>query len=164
MLPSKARVVPLAWDVSGGVKGLGEALQGVGFNPLKPTVWLCEGALWAMKDAACKALLALMAELSASQSVLLCDAVNSYHLKADAQKPVMEAWRAWGVRPMTGFDLPEAVFAQGGWSAKVLQLGQEWDVDWGRVGDEFKRFYLKDNVRGGSEDWPREWIINARKT
>ena len=153
LLPSKARVVPLAWDVMGGVKGLGEALQAVGFNPLKPTVWLCEGVLWAMKDAQCKALLSLMAGLSASHSVLLCDAVNSYAVKAEGQRAVMEAWRAWGVRPHgRASTCPRAVFAQCGWSAKVLQLGQEWEVDWGRVDDDFKRFYLKDKRarrRGG---------------
>ena len=127
-------------------------------------MWLCEGALWCTKDAACKALLSFMAGQSASGSTLLCDAVNTCAVKAEGQKAVMEAWRTWGVKVLTGFDLPEAVFAQCGWSAKVQQLGQDWEVDWGRVDDDWKRFYLKDNIRGGSDDWPREWIINAKKT
>ena len=94
-----------------------------------------------------KALGTSLALLSASHFLLLYD-----------------GWMAWGVRPLTGADLPEAVFAQCGWIAKVLQAGQEWEVDWGRVDDEWKRKHLKDSVRGAAEDVAREWMINAYRT
>ena len=170
-LPSKARVVPVAWDPlsltlptpSSSAPTLSAALTAAGFTPSRPTAIICESLLPFLPEASLRRLLSSLASMCGPSSILLTDTVNAQQLRHPSQSAFLQAFAEWGMRPITGFDLPEAVFAGCGWGAKVLQEGQEWEVDWGRVKEETKHFYLKANLRGSTNDWPRTWLIHAKK-
>ena len=167
-LPSKARVLPVAFDLaafaappSRSAADLSELLRASAFDASLPSVVVCEGVLMFLRDSAVRHLIATVSALCPAQSVLLCDLVNGQFLKQQAALPLLAAWERWSQRPVSGYDLPEAVFASAGWSAKVLQEGQEWETSYGRVAEQSKR--LRQQLRGGHNDVARVWIVQAKR-
>ena len=172
-LPSKARTSSLEFDVtnvsaSNSTGALLSTLQSHGFDSSKPAVFVLEHCLRFLRDSAVRSLLGSLASLSASHSLLLCDAVNAQYFKHASMAGLLSTWERWSLRPACGYDLPEAVWMQcGGWAAQVLQYGQRVggvDADYGQVSEEEKQYYLRDNLRGSTNDWPREWVVVARKS
>ena len=170
-LPSKARTIPLEYDVTSVSAATGNALLPLlashGFDSTKPSVFVLEHCLRFLRDSQVRLLLSALASLCTSHSLLLCDTVNQQYFKHQSMAELLATWERWSLRPLCGYDLPEAVWLQCGWAAQVLQYGQRVggvDADYGLIGEEEKEYYLRDNLRGSTNDWPREWVIVARKS
>ena len=171
-LPSKARTIPLEYDVIGVSAQTAGALSPLltehGFDPTKPSVVVLEHCLRFLRDSQVRLLLTTLASLCTSHSLLLCDIVNAQYFKHQSMAELLATWERWSLRPLCGYDLPEAVWMQcGGWAAQVMQYGQRvggLDADYGLIGEEEKEYYLRDNLRGSTNDWPREWVIVSRKS
>ena len=171
-LPSKARTIPLEYDVTAvtttNANALLPLLTSHSFDPTRPTVFVLEHCLRFLRDSQVRLLLATLASLSTSHSLLLCDIVNAQYFKHQSMAGLLSTWERWSLRPLCGYDLPEAVWMQcGGWAAQVMQYGQQVggvDADYGLITSDEKDYYLRDNLRGSTNDWPREWVIVARKS
>ena len=171
-LPSKARTIPLEFDVTSVTAPTANLLLPLltshGFDATKPSVFVLEHCLRFLRDSQVRLLLSTLASLCPSHSLLLCDIVNAQYFKHQSMAELLATWERWSLRPLCGYDLPEAVWMQcGGWAAQVMQYGQRVggvNADYGLIGEEEKEYYLRDNLRGSTNDWPREWVIVSRKS
>lgn len=127
--------LPLACERRGVAADLREdwssPLRAAGFNPGQPTVWLVEGLLMYLTDAAGEALLADLTELSAPGSRLMLE-----HLKAamlgEEGRPARERVEEQGARWLSARDDLEGWLGRHGWQAKVY-AGDDPRIGHGRT-------------------------------
>jgi len=86
-----------------------------GYQPNLPSVWLLEGLLMYLTSTEVHRLLQAIDLLTTADSYLGLDLVN---VKSIEYKPYKGHW-------YSGFDSPEELLGQYGWSAQVLEPGQE---------------------------------------
>jgi methyltransferase (TIGR00027 family) len=94
------------------------------YEAQEPSVWLAEGLLFYMTEAATRALLRGASVLAAPHSQLGADLVNRDLLGSPVMWPLLEALSRRGVPGRFGTNDPEALFAEHGWEAEVTQPGE----------------------------------------
>jgi methyltransferase (TIGR00027 family) len=103
----------------------GQALQDAGFDPHTPSIWLAEGLLQYLDDAAVRHVLSQTAQLAAPGSVLGANLINAAFLTHPATQSFREMFAELDAPWQWGTDEPEALFAQHGWRATVTLPGEE---------------------------------------
>lgn len=123
---------PLCTRVAVGVDLTGdwtEALRANGFDSGQPTVWLAEGLLQYLDEAAVGTVFARVDALSAAGSVLLYDVVGKTLLDAQLLAAVRQSMARNGAPWLFGTDQPGELAERHGWSAVVTDVavpGNEW--------------------------------------
>lgn len=107
------------------------ALTSAGFDPDEPAVWLMEGLLQYLDEAAVRALFLRVDGLSAPGSVLLYEVVGATLLSSSFMAPVLESMAAQGSPWLFGSDTPEELAERHGWSAVVTDIAVPGNA-WGR--------------------------------
>ncbi len=102
-----------------------DTLLQAGFDPLQRSVWLLEGLLHYLPDSAVSNLLDVITNLSASESWIGFDVVNHEMRLSPWTRSWMEAMEKSGAPWLFTMNEPEAVLAERGWTATVVQLGEE---------------------------------------
>lgn len=123
-LLSSAGASPSCWRQTIGVdlrNPWADTLCQAGFDPLQRSVWLLEGLLYYLPDVSVLRLLDVITTLSASESRLGFNVVNSDHLTAPEYRDLIEALEKAGVPWLSSMDEPEIVLAERGWSASATQ-------------------------------------------
>ncbi|MEU6402562.1 SAM-dependent methyltransferase [Streptomyces sp. NPDC046985] len=127
--------LPLACERRGVAADLREdwrsALRAAGFDPAQPTVWLIEGLLMYLTDAAGEALLASVAELSAPGSRLMLEHLQAAMLGEEG-RPVRERVEEQGARWLSARDDLEEWLGRHGWRARVY-AGDDPRIGHGRT-------------------------------
>lgn len=108
-----------------------EALLEAGYEVGEPSVWLMEGLLFYMNEAAVRDLLAVAGSLAAPGSLLGLDLVNGALLNSPATWPLLAAFARSGAPGRFGIDEPERLLAEYGWTGEATQAG-EWGANYGR--------------------------------
>ena len=106
-----------------------EALRANGFDSGQPTVWLVEGLLQYLDEAAVGAVFARVDAQSAAGSVLLYDVVGKKLLAAQLLAAVRQSMARNGAPWLFGTDQPGELAERHGWSAVVTDVavpGNEW--------------------------------------
>lgn len=106
------------------------ALRANGFDPGKPAVWLIEGLLQYLDEAAVHALFARVNAMSAPGSVLLYDVVGKTLLDAAMLAAVRQSMADSGAPWLFGTDTPGELSERLGWSATVTDVaepGNAWN-------------------------------------
>lgn len=108
-----------------------EALQAAGFLLQEPSLWLLEGFLFYLPNAAIARILVGVSRLAAPGSRIGFDIVNSITLTHPLTRPWIEMQAAAGA-PWIGFmDDPVGDLAALGWQAELSQPGQP-EANFGR--------------------------------
>lgn len=108
-----------------------EALLAAGYKVEEPSVWLIEGLLLYLPNAAVQSLLEKVAALSAPGSLLGLDVMNRDFLFSPAAWPQLAILAGRGAPGRFGTNDPEALLESHGWRARVTQPGEE-GADFGR--------------------------------
>ncbi len=95
------------------------------------SVWLAEGLLFYMTEAATRALLRGVSVLAAPHSQLGADLVNRDLLGSPVMWPLLEALSRRDAPGRFGTNDPEPLFAEHGWEAEVTQPGER-EANYGR--------------------------------
>jgi methyltransferase (TIGR00027 family) len=103
----------------------GQALQEAGFDRHTPSIWLAEGLLQYLDDAAARQVMSQAAQLAAPGSVLGANLVSGAFLTHPATRSFRDLFAQLGAPWQWGTDEPEAFFAQYGWRATVTVPGEE---------------------------------------
>ena len=147
--PACARAAVCA-DLTGDWQVL---LAGAGFDPAAPAVFLLEGFLFYLPDAALEAVLEQVCAAAAPGSMLGFDVVNHLTLT----HPLTQAWVAMqaaaGAPWLGGLDDPEEFLRRRGWRAEMTQIGQP-DAIYGR---SFPAIPVR------MAGIPHNWYVTARK-
>ena len=108
-------------------------LLAAGFRPAERTVWLAEGLLFYLPEAAVISLLRAMASLSASGSVLGTDTMSATMLASDERRAWVQLYAHSGAAFVFGTDEPGELVAGCGWNPTVHaareigeRLGRQW--------------------------------------
>jgi methyltransferase (TIGR00027 family) len=101
------------------------------YEPQEPSVWLAEGLLFYMTEAATRALLGGASVLAAPRSRLGADLVNRDLLGSPVMWPLLRTFSRRGAPGRFGTNNPEALFAEHGWEAEVTQPGER-EATYGR--------------------------------
>jgi methyltransferase (TIGR00027 family) len=123
---------PLCTRVAVGVDLTGdwtETLRSNGFADRQPTVWLIEGLLQYLDEAAVATVFERVDALSAGGSVLLYDVVGKTLLDAQLLAAVRQSMARNGAPWLFGTDQPGELAERHGWSAVVTDVavpGNEW--------------------------------------
>ena len=107
------------------------ALLDAGYEVREPSVWLAEGLLFYMTEAAVRALLGGASALALPLSQLGADLVNRDLLTSPVMGPLLWTFSRRGAMGRFGTNDPEALFAEHGWEAEVIQPG-EGEANFGR--------------------------------
>ncbi|MER6710987.1 SAM-dependent methyltransferase [Streptomyces sp. NPDC000877] len=107
------------------------ALRAAGFHPGQPTVWLVEGLLMYLADAAGEALLAGLTELSAPGSRLMLEHLKAAMLQEEG-RPVRERVEEQGAQWLSARDDLEQLLGGHGWQATVY-AGDDPRIGHGRT-------------------------------
>ena len=107
------------------------ALLDAGYEVREPSVWLAEGVFFYMTEAAVRALLGGASVLTSPLSQLGADLVNRDLLTSPVMGPLLWTFSRRGAMGRFGTNDPEALFAEHGWEAKVIQPG-EGEANFGR--------------------------------
>ncbi|MDF9817141.1 SAM-dependent methyltransferase [Streptomyces sp. SPB162] len=103
-----------------------ESLTEAGFRPAEPTVWVMEGLLFFLPEAAVRQVLATLLRLSAPGSVLAGDMASRASLTNPMARGFLTALREDGAAWQFGHDEPEEFLRSCGWhTTKTLQPGEE---------------------------------------
>ena len=94
-------------------------------------MWLAEGLLFYMTEAATRTLLGGAGALAAPRSRLGADLVNRDLLTSPVMWPLLGTFSRRGAPGRFGTNHPEALFAEHGWEAKVTQPGER-EANYGR--------------------------------
>jgi methyltransferase (TIGR00027 family) len=94
------------------------------YEAQEPSVWLAEGLLFYMTEAATRALLGGASVLAAPRSQLGADLVNRDLLTSPVMWPLLGTFSRRGAPGRFGTNDPEALFAEHGWEAEVTQPGE----------------------------------------
>src|SRR5215217_3910194 len=108
-----------------------EALLSAEYEALEPSVWLAEGLLFYLTEAATRALLGVASVLAAPHSRLGADLVNRDLLGSPVMWPLLGTFSRRGAPGRFGANDPEALFAEHGWEAEVTQPGER-EANYGR--------------------------------
>ncbi|RPH65224.1 MAG: SAM-dependent methyltransferase [Myxococcaceae bacterium] len=99
------------------------ALEGEGFRPGLPTVWLLEGLLLYLEESLVRSLLARVDALSAAGSTLLADIIGWTMLWMPPLQPLHDFVRQLGAPWKFGTDEPEELLEPLGWEVTAYDLG-----------------------------------------
>jgi methyltransferase (TIGR00027 family) len=130
------------------------ALQTRDFDPDVPAVWLIEGLLQYLDEAAVCTLFERIDALSASDSVLLYDVVGKTLLDAPFMAPILQSMAEQGSPWLFGTDRPGELAERHGWSAFVTDIAEP--------GNAWNRWYAPAtpmDVPGV----PRGYFVEARR-
>ncbi len=108
-----------------------EALLSAKYEAQEPSVWLAEGFLFYLTEAATRALLRGTSVLAAPHSRLGADLVNRDLLGSPVMWPLLGAFSRRGAPGRFGTNDPETLFAEHGWEAEVTQPGES-EANYGR--------------------------------
>ncbi|MGU3502549.1 SAM-dependent methyltransferase [Mycobacterium sp. C31M] len=108
-----------------------EALTAAGFDAHMPTVWLMEGLLQYLDEAAVRRLFDHVDRLSAAGSSLLYEVVGKVLLESPFMAPVVTAMADQGSPWLFGTDDPGDLAGRHGWSAVVTDIAEPGNA-WGR--------------------------------
>ena len=100
------------------------ALLDAGYEVREPSVWLAEGLFFYMTEAAVRALLRGASALTPPLSQLGADLVNRDLLTSPVMGPLLWTFSRRGAMGRFGTNDPEALFAEHGWEAEVIQPGE----------------------------------------
>jgi methyltransferase (TIGR00027 family) len=106
-------------------------LRAAGFRPDVPTVWLAEGLLFYLPEAAARALLTTMASLSAPASVLGTDTMSATMLASEERRAWVQLYADSGAPFVFGTDNPGGFVSSCGWNP-VVHLGRDLGSGYGR--------------------------------
>jgi len=99
------------------------ALEGRGFHPELPSVWLLEGLLLYLDESLVRSLLAQIDALSAAGSTLLADVIGWTMLWMPQLQPLHEFLRELDAPWKFGTDEPEELLEPLGWEVTAYDLG-----------------------------------------
>lgn len=128
-LPASRERRPLAVDLAGEWT---DTLTAAGFNPAEPTVWIMEGLLFFLPEAAVRKLLTTLRAASGAGSVLIGDMAGSASLTNPWAKPFLSALREDGAPWQFGSDEPEAFLHSCGWQTREVRQPGEDGASFGR--------------------------------
>lgn len=117
--PAVARRVPVAADLLADWRG---PLLSAGFDPGRPTAWLCEGLLFYLAPAAVDRLVAVASELSAPGSTLGAECLNADAADSPFVRPWLEALSGSGTPWVWHLADAEHWWGERGWRAQVADL------------------------------------------
>jgi methyltransferase (TIGR00027 family) len=108
-----------------------DALLSAEYEAQEWSVWLAEGLLFYMTEAATRELLRGASVLAAPHSQLGADLVNRDLLSSPVMWPLLEVLSRRGAPGRFGTNDPEPLFAEHGWEAEVTQPGER-EANYGR--------------------------------
>ena len=108
-----------------------EALLSAEYEAQELSVWLAEGLLFYLTEPATRALLRSASVLAAPRSRLGADLVNRDLLTSPVMWPLLGTFSRRGAPGRFGTNDPEALFAEHGWEAEVIQPGES-EANYGR--------------------------------
>ncbi len=123
----RCRRVPIGVDLADDWAG---ALRATGFDSQTPTVWLIEGLLQYLDEAAVRTLFERIDSLSAPKSVLLYDVVGKTLLESPMMAPLLQVMAERGSPWLFGTDEPGELAERHGWTAVVTDIaepGNRWN-------------------------------------
>lgn len=126
----RCRRVPIGVDLADDWPSV---LRSTGFDPQKPTVWLIEGLLQYLDEAAVRTLFERIHALSAPTSVLLYDVVGQTLLKSPMMASLLQSMAERGSPWLFGTDEPGELAERHGWSAVVTDIAEP--------GNEYNRWF-----------------------
>ena len=129
-----AGVEPLCARVAVGVdltRDWTDALRSNGFDDDQPTVWLIEGLLQYLDEAAVRTVFERVDTLSAPGSILLYDVVGKTLLDAQVLAAVRQSMARNGAPWLFGTDQPGELAERHGWSSVVTDVAVPGNA-WGR--------------------------------
>jgi methyltransferase (TIGR00027 family) len=130
------------------------ALLDAGYEVREPSVWLAEGVFFYMTEAAVRALLGGASVLTSPLSQLGADLVNRDLLTSPVMGPLLWTFSRRGAMGRFGTNDPEALFAEHGWEAEVIQPG-EGEANFGR--------WAYPVVPRGVPGVPRLFLVRAQR-
>src|SRR5215217_2017991 len=131
-----------------------EALLEAGYEAREPSVWLVEGLLFYMSEAAVHLLLDAVRALASPGSRLSADLVNEELLRSPTLWPLLSTFAGRGLVGYFGANDPEALFAEHGWKAQATQPGEQ--------GANFGRWPYP-VARREVPNVPRIFLVRARR-
>jgi methyltransferase (TIGR00027 family) len=99
------------------------ALTGAGFDPAQPSLWIAEGFLFYLGEAAVQRILSRVSALASPGSTLAADFISESFLTSPWMKDALAAMEARGTPWRSGTDQPEEMLAALGWQAEVKEPG-----------------------------------------
>jgi methyltransferase (TIGR00027 family) len=102
-----------------------KALLHAGFDPGKQSVWLMEGLLFYLPEERVAHLFEDVTTLSAAGSWLGCEVKNAQMLTSAGTRGWIETLKQEGAPWISCMDHPESFLAEYGWSATVIQPGED---------------------------------------
>ncbi|MFF3336373.1 SAM-dependent methyltransferase [Streptomyces sp. NPDC002888] len=99
-----------------------EPLLAAGFDPDRPTAWLCEGLLFYLAPEAVDRLVATAGELSAPGSTLGAECLNADTADSPFVRPWLDALSGSGTPWVWHLADPEQWWGERGWQARVADL------------------------------------------
>jgi methyltransferase (TIGR00027 family) len=131
-----------------------EALSSAGFDASQRSAWLMEGLLFYLPESSALRLIDEVTALAAPESWLGLDVFNREMLVSPWTQAWREALERAGVPWLSAVDEPETVLAERGWTATVLQPGEE--------GANFGRWPYPVAPRD-MPGFPRSFLVTAQK-
>jgi methyltransferase (TIGR00027 family) len=148
---SSCRRIPVGVDLTGDWP---TAIESAGFNPEAPAVWLLEGLLQYLDEAAVHVLFGRIDALSAPGSVLLYEVVGETLLRSPSMAPLLRSMAEQGAPWLFGSDHPEQLVTRHGWSAVVTDIAEP--------GNRYARWF--EPVQSiDVTDAPRGYFVEASK-
>ena len=130
------------------------AIRSAGLDPATPSVWLTEGLLQYLDEAAVGVLFDRIDGLSAPGSVLLYDVVGKTLMQSPVLAPVLEAMAKNGAPWLFATDDPGQLSQRLGWSASVTDIAEP--------GNRYNRWYAP-AVPMDVPGVPRGYFVQAKK-
>jgi methyltransferase (TIGR00027 family) len=130
------------------------ALPDLGFDPRIPSMWLIEGLLQYLDEAAVQTLFDRIDALTAPGSTLLYDVVGRSLLEAPFMAPLLNSMAAQGSPWLFGTDTPGTLAERRGWRAQVFDIAE--------VGNRWNRWFAP-AVPMGVPGVPRGYFVEAHK-
>lgn len=128
-LPPGRKRHPLAVDLAGD---WATHLTGSGFRTDEPTVWVMEGLLFFLPEQAVRGLLATLAGLSGTGSVLAGDMASRASLTNPLAREFLAALEEDGAPWRFGSDEPEEFLASCGWQTLEVRQPGDQETSYGR--------------------------------
>jgi methyltransferase (TIGR00027 family) len=140
-----------------------QQLQDASFDPNKPTQWCVEGLLFYLSLSDVEILLQRIGSLSASNSRIAMDVMNSAYFTSPSNKPFLDIWNLWAASFSTPMDFPEEILGTCGFTVdiNVRDYGDD-GANFGRIADSIRSYY-KSAPRGDTKDVPRAFLVTAHK-
>ena len=130
------------------------AVQSAGFDQDAPSVWLIEGLLQYLDQAAVRTLFERIDALSGPGSTLLYDIVGESLLRSPFMAPLLESMAEQGSPWLFGTDTPGELAERLGWSAEVTDVAA--------VGNQWHRWFAP-AIPLDVPDVPRGYFVEAHR-